>query len=767
MLIVLLLTAYNSYSQIIPISIQERVYNSQLIIEGQVLEQRSFIDENNNVMTSNLVSLKKILFGNSNSTIEIITRGGTINGERVTWRNLINLSEGDKGIFFLVQSPYDSQFDSANVTFRVYASKQGFLQYSLDQSKVFSGYDNFITPEEACSAILAVSNSSTSIISTDDSATQLENTCLRYCLEIPIQPRSLGMIPFDIKVSSSIKNAVYQNFKLNFKYNSDIIGGNLVSSGLIAFDNIGISGDSNYEFIARDIDINTIEILCSSLSEVPQLVPTTEDKLLFTRIHISESIIGIIPLMEFDLEDLTVFNTYTDVVSGVSYNFDCIDFPPPTITSVCPEIKSIESQTPLDETDKLKVKSGDVLCIRGCNFGEEDGIVPPAGHTVLFTGAKDFMRPDDYFVRPEATLEYLMWTDTEIKVKIPAVAYDPTIPSPTLLLDNIAATGPIGIIADGCLTTSTEIVNVVSSTSIFVGVGPDGTIVSTDQVLTNRNCAGGYDLYYTEEFKSKSGGTEAFERALETWRCSTGVNFRIRSKEDIPDDKFDSACKIDCNSLPEGVTSAITETAAATPDEICVSEGELKYSEMKSFCLTFNRDCDWHTDETMPTLNWMNQKDLETIALHELGHAVGLNHSNNEMDLMYYKITNYIRSLDENTICGSMKVIENSTTFDESLCDDIHMDLVPEEDCSDLNSTQDLTDFTFTVVPTVTEHCVDIVMDNFSNKLNQVFFLLYDSNGGLIAKYDTSQRQICLDKFNSGIYILSINNKYAIKFVKI
>jgi hypothetical protein len=176
------------------------------------------------------------------------------------------------------------------------------------------------------------------------------------------------------------------------------------------------------------------------------------------------------------------------------------------------------------------------------------------------------------------------------------------------------------------------------------------------------NSLGGYSLYYASNFKSINGATNAFERALSTWRCATLVNFTLKNSAAIVPPT--NACRIDMASLPVGTTTTIASTSPTIT--VCYSTAPtmMRAIYQSRFKISFNNNLLWHTSSTMPTLP-TNIFDMQTNATHEIGHAHLLNHSNNYNDLMYF--TNltppYKRDIDSFDLAGGLWTIKYSTIF--------------------------------------------------------------------------------------------------------
>ncbi len=117
-----------------PVSIDEKIINSSLIVEGKVVSQQSFWNEQHTMIyTANKIEVYKIFKGNINlSTIEILTVGGTVGFESMSASDLLTLEKNNVGIFFCqlnnvgLKSPITN-----NQLYDVYSSAQGCFKYDV------------------------------------------------------------------------------------------------------------------------------------------------------------------------------------------------------------------------------------------------------------------------------------------------------------------------------------------------------------------------------------------------------------------------------------------------------------------------------------------------------------------------------------------------------------------------------------------------------------------------------------------------------------
>lgn len=147
---VCLLAAFQfSFSQcmLIPLPLQERVANSQTMVEGKVLSKQSFWNKKHNrIYTVNQLEVFKIFKGNiSVPVIEIVTEGGQVEYEAEQHTSTLSLNEGDFGIFTLNPVNYALENFTLQNAYDVFSSMQGFVRYDLDEMSardVFYSYKN-------------------------------------------------------------------------------------------------------------------------------------------------------------------------------------------------------------------------------------------------------------------------------------------------------------------------------------------------------------------------------------------------------------------------------------------------------------------------------------------------------------------------------------------------------------------------------------------------------------------------------------------------
>jgi PKD repeat protein len=146
-LITLLLIAPNAFSQclIFEVPLEQRVNNSQLVVEGKVIESRSFWNNSQTLIyTASTIEVYKVFKGNMPATtIEIISEGGMV-GDRLHVVNpSLKLNVDEVGVFLLDNNRFSDLPPSRKSRYQGVAAAQGFIKYDLVEGKASAPFDKF------------------------------------------------------------------------------------------------------------------------------------------------------------------------------------------------------------------------------------------------------------------------------------------------------------------------------------------------------------------------------------------------------------------------------------------------------------------------------------------------------------------------------------------------------------------------------------------------------------------------------------------------
>lgn len=265
-------------------------------------------------------------------------------------------------------------------------------------------------------------------------------------------------------------------------------------------------------------------------------------------------------------------------------------------------------------TDAGTVDPTDFLTITGSGFGASPG-------TVTFPNADNGGSTN---ILPPNSSDYVTWTDNTIVVKVPSGS------------SNNAGSG--FFVVNGIFTPPVPLIvryNHISINSNFSGFGTD-----TRQrfYLRNLDGNGGYTFVYNTGFEANTAAVASFERAMNTWKCNTGINWRASGNTFTtyaPDGEnvvlFDA-------SLPAGVLARATSYFSGAATGVCNLQNTVWW--MEEIDVQARPNGSGVTWQFGPAPATGAQYDFETVLLHELGHAHGLGHRIAFNQLMHYAVSN-------------------------------------------------------------------------------------------------------------------------------
>ena len=146
-LFILMLSQGISQCMMKPILLTQRVSMSHMVIEGKVIDQKSFWDPlHQNIYTSNLIEVYKTFKNTPAPYIEVITEGGIVGNNKEVVEPSLQLVLNDIGVFTINSNVLPSQFGKQ--VYECYASAQGFIKYNVAEdiaTETFKTYASLST----------------------------------------------------------------------------------------------------------------------------------------------------------------------------------------------------------------------------------------------------------------------------------------------------------------------------------------------------------------------------------------------------------------------------------------------------------------------------------------------------------------------------------------------------------------------------------------------------------------------------------------------
>jgi hypothetical protein len=170
------LTNSSAQELLYEVPLNEQIQNSSQIIEGKVLSKTSFWDANQyNIYTVNTIEVYKVFKGQTLTTIEVITEGGTVGYDIEIVNPSLQLAKGDIGVFLLNNNSLELSSVSAITTFESNSSSQGFYKYNIQDNIASNpfGIKNGIA-SELYSEITAYTNTNYTNVSSFDLNTEMD-----------------------------------------------------------------------------------------------------------------------------------------------------------------------------------------------------------------------------------------------------------------------------------------------------------------------------------------------------------------------------------------------------------------------------------------------------------------------------------------------------------------------------------------------------------------------------------------------------------------
>ena len=286
--ILVILFSNISFSQSENEYLKERILNSEIVIEGEVISKDAFWDNSQNkIYTDNKIKVFKVFKGRvSTDTISIITKGGIMEDHFLILSHHPDFSVGMKGVFFCENNNFESLLNKHSNQLKIYGGEDSFIRYyddgvnpaAADKKRTYKNIRSELYP-----ALQLFSKQKTKSISPNLKEQQI-NKWLKSNVQIgvnkspdnsPESPEtetniefefsnvtinSLGELDFDILAKTNQDNILLGEASVFIAYNPSVFGANVVNNNVVEVSKSTIIQDSNYQLESYDFDNSTVQI---------------------------------------------------------------------------------------------------------------------------------------------------------------------------------------------------------------------------------------------------------------------------------------------------------------------------------------------------------------------------------------------------------------------------------------------------------------------------------------------------------------------------
>jgi len=637
-------------------SLSDMVLNSDAVIEGTVTEQECYRDsETGNIMTINMMNVHKIFKGEIvGQQIKIVTEGGIIDNLEESWSHNFILGIGETGVLFL------RDMEKTENTFLVVRDYHGYISFRNSGSsspigvcydKVYNNIENeiFEQLEKLTNQrkIITLSGYEKEVI---EQSIKLSGTqCIEYKLsnlQINASPRGSNQpsyLNFDIEVRAPFDPFNLHSTVLLMEYSTDILGENVVSANRIS-----VARGAAYESYALnvyDAESNKVGVDISKVSNGTAIeVNSFYNNLYHADIEVQTFDLN--ALLQLSVDENFDLITYQEDENGIVSEIGCSEFN----ENVNISVSNLVAPDIQDWNSELTAGTRTLLTISGDHFGNNQNA---------------FNHSMDEWIKPYSG-DYKSWSDDFIEVYVPTYAQSAITNGPIGADRNYAGSGKFRVVKFDGFDEEDLVITYAVKNDLY-------NLQSQPVFMTNENGNNGYTVALSPEFASKTDGpmntgnkfSNAFERALDTWCEETGLNF-ILDYDAFNSGIYDILVSLEENPIALIRPASTLITRYNTNCTVTIDNGSANHPETFESDFINSAEIKFRVDEdNVPWDAGQNSTaiySVENVALHELGHAHGLLHTNQPEDLMYY--SSNTNQVSQNSVNASTYIRDHSESHD-------------------------------------------------------------------------------------------------------
>ena len=642
-----------------------RAYNtSQYIFEGTVTSQCTYNDSRGIIYTSNIINITKIFKGGLTcGTVNIITIGGTFNGNTLTVSHTAQFNVGGAGVFACTISSYP--FDSircpshaTNPTPLVCVDEYvGSFQYLFDEvnAQVIGFNSKFPTVQSFYNYLISLGVNITYCGGGGSIIEQMQQKKVK-----PYIPyKRTSTLPVASPKKATIESKTYKkqifgktDFDINFNVSSSglsmdvksyMLSVDLTSSQGVYLDDctfkLTYNTDALGSYIASKIkgnlDINGYHVSFSDVSSSEFSCTISADNNPSSRFALptfpTTVLTMFLPVENCKYTQDLTFDNYTNAASDCWYintddttntrmQFTTYNTPTDAYSNTCsPNITSVTTAPNIFGGVKQQ------LTINGSDFGAS------ANQGIIYMQNADAASTATPALPLTPSTDVVSWDDNQIVINVPSLI-DTFSSGGTPTQKGTVGSGQI-MLVDAWGNVSNPSPNVIIDYSLRNVSNTTQGYYKNNQYLFSSHPDGIY------HFKLNNGITDprmisTIRAAFNKWICNTGVGFVLDTGSTIDGIvPVDNKNTIAITSLPTNVLLRTHINAKQT----CSDDASMIFptSDIDIAINVIDTSLfDYDTTGTQPITP--NHYDFYHAILHELGHALCLDHVGNSGDLMYY-----------------------------------------------------------------------------------------------------------------------------------
>lgn len=770
---------------------------SDLIFEGKVISVgKAFRGTNQVIYTPYSVAITNTIFGNNTgSTIQVLVEGGQIEENGMGYGSSsshgLNISIGANSIIFcsktdvsdisntymlaeqvcfsanndvIITNYLSEQYNDINDLLKdlstvlkkeVPQKKSAFAnekrinnaaQYIID----FNNYNNLISKKQAQYSLNQNSNSHNKTLA-QDATLQTANAV--------ITGTTIKYLEFDVNIKSSNSASYLDNMPVWLTYNTAVFGTNIVAGGMVtitngaSFNNTQYLPANNYK---SDQTANTFAFSVGTdynLSNPTRVNITPTYKLLaHVKMQISYCGNATANLSNASTALNAAFYTTSSTASSSSFqNYTSLLYNgTATAAMTCP-INVFDFNTPVNGG------KGDILTIQGVSFGTTRG-----NGQVKFRDANKAFFP---FIQKLDAIDYISWTDTLIKVKLPSLIQNTNVGETPgtgqFIVKNNAGDSAVGYYNSSLQTFEVR----YSEYQEYHTASANKYRVN----LKNANNLGGYTVRLDTSISNYPNRKACVIKAIKDWRCIAAANIVLGSDTNLYTGANDGVTTLFFTpTLPVGVVANTTSQV-----EFC-TVGSVNYA-MKDFDIKVSRQFNYLFDTTSTTTLPAGMFDFYEVVVHEIGHGLCLKHVIDTTQIMYrttkQSSTSNISGANRRRLQpysgdadGVLYSVTTSPTNITGQCTNFTSMQISNTSCSQVGIHETIkAKFNFSAYPNpITTEKLNLKFDASAN--SKVKIVLYDTYGRLLysAPMDnkiSEHNEISFDmsNFASGLYLINLS----------